>query len=181
MKKFLTSVIAGASVIFTPGSAIAGNTYEDHVDLFNALNEVGIITSINSKLHCRSGVDGKYNTRSGMLIVCQDNGVPGGPQVTWTLNDLDTLRHESHHVVQDCNEGTIADGLTDNLFYEEQELIEFISKSSLTTEQLKNLMESLKNDGLSYTSIMIEVEAYIVAKDVDASTIASKVREFCTL
>jgi hypothetical protein len=116
-----------------------------------------------------------------MLIVCQDNGVPGGPQVTWTLNDLDTLRHESHHVVQDCNEGTIADGLTDNLFYEEQELIEFISKSSLTTEQLKNLMESLKNDGLSYTSIMIEVEAYIVAKDIEASSIANKVREFCTL
>lgn len=180
MKKFLTSVIAGASLIFTPGSAIAGNTYEDHVDLFNALNEVGIIVSINSKLHCRSGVDGMYNTRSGMLIVCQDNGVPGGPQVTWTENDLDTLRHEAHHVVQDCNEGTIADGLMDNLFYEEQELIDFISKSSLSAEDLKDLISSLEKDGLSSRSILIEVEAYIVAKDIEASSIANKVREFCT-
>jgi hypothetical protein len=180
MKKFLTSVIAGASVIFTPGSALADNTYEDHVDLFNALNEVGIIVSINSKLHCRSGVDGLYNTRSGMLIVCQDNGVTGGPQVTWTENDLDTLRHEAHHVVQDCNEGTIADGLMDNLFHEEQELIDFISRSSLSAEDVKDLISSLEKDGLSSRSILIEVEAYIVAKDIDASTIASKVREFCS-
>ena len=180
MKKFLTSVIAGASVIFTPGSALAGNTYEDHVDLFNALNGVGIIVSINSKLHCRSGIDGSYHTRTGMLIVCQDNGVAGGPQVTWTENDLDTLRHEAHHVVQDCNEGTIADGLMDNLFYEEQELIDFIAESSLSAEDLKNLISSLEEDGLSSPSILIEVEAYIVAKDIEASSIANKVREFCT-
>jgi len=180
MKKFLTSVIAGASVIFTPGSAIAGNTYEDHLDLFNALNEVGIITSINSRLHCSPGVDGMYHTRAGILVICQDNGVTGGPQVTWTENDLDTLRHESHHVVQDCNEGTIADGLMDNLFYEEQELIDFISKSSLSAEDLKDLISSLEKDGLSSRSILIEVEAYIVAKDIEASSIANKVREFCT-
>ncbi len=180
MKKFLTSVIAGASVIFTPGSAIAGNTYEDHVDLFNALNEVGIITSINSKLHCNSGTDGLYHTRAGMLIICQDNGVAGGPQVTWTENDLDTLRHESHHVVQDCNEGTIADGLIDNLFYEEQELIDFISGSSFSAEEVKNLVSVLEKDGLSPSSILIELEAYVVARDIQASTIADKVREFCT-
>ena len=180
MKKFLTSVLAGASLIFTPGSAIAGNTYEDHVDLFNALNEVGVITKINSKLHCSPGVDGLYHTKAGILIICQDNGVAGGPQVTWTENDLDTLRHEAHHVVQDCNEGTIADGLMDNLFYEEQELIDFISTSSLTAEQVKSLIKSLENDGLSSTAVLIELEAYIVAKDIEASSIANKVREFCS-
>ena len=115
-----------------------------------------------------------------MLIVCQDNGVAGGPQVTWTENDLDTLRHESHHVVQDCNEGTIADGLIDNLFYEEQELIDFISGSSLSAEEVKNLVSVLEKDGLSPSSILIELEAYVVARDIDASTIADKVREFCT-
>ena len=180
MKKFLTSVLAGASLIFTPGSAIAGNTYEDHVDLFNALNEVGVITNINSKLHCSPEVDGLYHTKAGILIICQDNGVAGGPQVTWTENDLDTLRHEAHHVVQDCNEGTIADGLMDNLFYEEQELIDFISTSSLTAEQVKSLIKSLENDGLSSTAVLIELEAYIVAKDIEASSIANKVREFCS-
>lgn len=180
MKKFLTSVIAGASVVFTPGSAIASNTYEDHVDLFNALNGVGIIVSINPKLHCRSGIDGSYHTKAGILVICQDNGVAGGPQVTWTENDLDTLRHESHHVVQDCNEGTIADGLMDNLFHEEQELIDFISKSSLSTEDLKKLVSVLEKDGLSSHSILIELEAYVVARDIEASSIADKVREFCT-
>ncbi len=180
MKKFLTSVIAGASIIFTPGSALAGNTYEDHVDLFNALNEVGVITSINSKLHCSSEVDGSYHTRAGILVICQDNGVAGGPQVTWTENDLDTLRHEAHHVVQDCNEGTIADGLMDNFFHEEQDLIDFISESSLSSDQLKSLVQTLENDGLSTTAILIELEAYIVAKDIEASSIANKVREFCS-
>ena len=180
MKKFLTSVLAGASVVLTSTPALAGNTYEDHVDLFNALNEVGVITSINSKLHCSPEVDGMYHTKAGILVICQDNGVAGGPQVTWTENDLDTLRHESHHVVQDCNEGTIADGLMDNLFHEEQDLIDFISKSSLTSDQLKKLVEVLEKDGLSSTAILIELEAYIVARDIHASNIASKVREFCS-
>ncbi len=180
MKKFLTSVLAGASVVLTSTPALAGNTYEDHVDLFNALNEVGIITSINNKIHCSPEVDGLYHTKAGILVVCQDNGVAGGPQVTWTENDLDTLRHEAHHVIQDCNEGTIADGLMDNLFYEEGALVDFISKSSLTTEQVKNLISVLEKDGLSARSIMIELEAYVVAKDIHASNIASKVREFCS-
>jgi hypothetical protein len=180
MKKFLTSVLAGASLIFTPGSAVAGNTYEDHVDLFNALNEVGVITNINSRIHCNPSVDGMYHTKAGILVICQDNGVAGGPQVNWTENDLDTLRHEAHHVVQDCNEGTIADGLMDNLFYEEQALIDFIANSSLSTDQLKSLVATLENDGLSATAILIELEAYIVAKDVEASSIANKVREFCS-
>lgn len=180
MKKFLTSVLAGASVVLTSTPALAGNTYEDHVDLFNALNEVGVITSINSKLHCSPEVDGLYHTKAGILVICQDNGVAGGPQVTWTENDLDTLRHEAHHVVQDCNEGTIADGLMDNLFHEEQDLIDFISKSSLTSDQLKKLVEVLEKDGLSSTAILIELEAYVVAKDIEASNIASKVREFCS-
>ena len=180
MKKFLTSVLAGASVVLTSTPALAGNTYEDHVDLFNALNEVGVITSINSKLHCSPEVDGLYHTKAGILVICQDNGVAGGPQVTWTENDLDTLRHEAHHVVQDCNEGTITDGLMDNLFHEEQDLIDFISKSSLTSDQLKKLVEVLEKDGLSSTAILIELEAYVVAKDIEASNIASKVREFCS-
>ena len=180
MKKFLTSVLAGASVVLTSTPALAGNTYEDHVDLFNALNEVGIVTSINSKIHCSPEVDGLYHTRAGILVICQDNGVAGGPQVNWTENDLDTLRHEAHHVVQDCNEGTIADGLMDNLFYEEDALINFLANSSLTSDQLERLIETLENDGLSAASILIELEAYAVARDVEASSIANKVREFCS-
>jgi hypothetical protein len=180
MKKFLTSILAGASVVLTSTPALAGNTYEDHVDLFNALNEVGIVTSINNRIHCSPGVDGLYHTKAGILVICQDNGVTGGPQVSWTENDLDTLRHEAHHVIQDCSEGTIADGLMDNLFYEEQDLIDFVSKSSFTTEQVKSLIKTLENDGLSASAILIELEAYVVAKDVEASSIANKVREFCT-
>ena len=34
--------------------------------------------------------------------------------VQWTENDLDTLRHEAMHVLQDCSAGRVGDGLLES-------------------------------------------------------------------
>ena len=114
-----------------------------------------------------------------MLVVCQDNSYAGGPQVEWTANDLDTLRHEAHHVVQDCALGTIGDDRFERLFNTEEDLIDFLSKSSYTPEQLSELVRVLVEDGLSQEDILMEVEAYVVAQDIDATSISNKLNEFC--
>ena len=179
MKKFLTSLLAGVSLTLTPGLAQAGNTYEDHVHLFDTLKTVGITPLINSS-HCSSGSDGLYHTTARILIVCQDNSTAGGPQVNWTENDLDTLRHEAHHVIQDCNEGVMGDGQLGLFFHDEDDLVEFVANSSFSVEQVESIVKMLRNDGLSARDILLELEAYTVAADIEASLIAEKLVEFCS-
>ena len=46
---------------------------------------------------------GWYWAAANELVVCQENKIKGSnAQVEWTEEDYDTLRHEAHHLVQDC-------------------------------------------------------------------------------
>ena len=180
MKKFLYSALAGLSALATATPSLAGNTYQDHVDLFNALQEVGVTIKLNHKGRCASGeTDGGYASDLAFMVICQDNAVAGGPQVDWTENDLDTLRHEAHHVVQDCNEGTLSDGELGVFFWEEGKLAEWLNMSSWSRSELVELSRMLREQGLSWDEVKIELEAYTVASDIPASSIAKKVRSFC--
>jgi hypothetical protein len=104
--------------------------------------------------------------------------VSHGKQEKWTANDLDTLRHEAHHVVQDCAAESLGDGILSTLFPED-ELVEFLKNSSVSLENLQGLYSMLEEQGLSDLKIQQEMEAYVVAEDVPASSIEQKVREFC--
>ena len=51
-------------------------------------------------------VCGMYSPTHRVLVVCQDDRYPiSTKEIEWTPNDYDTLRHESHHVLQDCLDG----------------------------------------------------------------------------
>ena len=180
MNKFLSTVLTSAvtAVTLTTSSAHAQNTFKDHETLYQTLQEVGVTVSVNSKLHCNGDNDGVYYPGIGMLVICQDNMVSHGKQEIWTVNDLDTLRHEAHHVVQDCAAESLGDGLLATLFPEDK-LVEFLKNSSVSLEGLKGLYVMLKEQGLSDLTIQQEMEAYVVAEDVPASSIEQKLREFC--
>jgi hypothetical protein len=178
MKKLILSLLSTVTIL-TPGVAKAENTYEDHVSLWNTLGKLGVVTVINNKIHCTGEYAGSYFPYSGLFVVCQENGISGGPQVEWTKNDLDTLRHEAHHVIQDCVDGSLGDGKSSTMFNHE-ELIEFGIKSSWTEKELSKLIDNLKGQDLSNNEILEEVEAYIVASDIPVTLIEKKVVEFCT-
>ena len=83
-------------------------------------------------------------------------------------------------MVQDCAAGGIGDGKFVNLFDDEESFVEFLTKSSFTPNQIRNLIFTLVEQGLDSDDIYIEVEAYVVANDIDAGSIANKVLEFCS-
>ena len=178
MKKFLLSVLTAASIL-TPGVAKAGNTPEDHLALWKSLQDVGVTTIYNHRAHCNDDVDGKYYIYSAMLVVCQDKMTTHLTEHSWTDNDFDTLRHEAHHVIQDCAHGTLADGETGPMFNDE-DLVDFLKASSFTELQLSQLYSMMKEDGLDAITIKEELEAYTVAKDIPAADIRSKLIEFCS-
>lgn len=180
MKKFLSTVLTSTVTIFalTASSAYAQNTFKDHEKLYQTLKEVGVIVKINSKLHCSGENDGVYYPHIGLLVICQDDMVSYGKQELWTVNDFNTLRHEAHHVVQDCAAESLGDGLLSTLFSED-ELVEFLKSSSVSLKNLQSLYDMLDAQGLSEFKIQQELEAYVVAQDVPASSIEQKIRQFC--
>tara|TARA_B100000029_G_C17318613_1_gene867171 strand:- start:1 stop:543 length:543 start_codon:yes stop_codon:yes gene_type:complete len=179
MKNLFTTIVASASILLSPSIANAGNSFSDHVNLFNTLKEVGVTPLINSA-HCKDGDYGLYHTTAQLLVVCQENRTANGDQVKWTLNDLDTLRHESHHVVQDCNNGKVGDGKFNLFFNSKKDFVEFMSKTQHESSEIKRLVKTLADNGLEGKDLLMELEAYIVAANVDALTIANKLKEFCT-
>ena len=178
MKRLFVSLLAAASIL-TPSVAKAQNTPEDHLDLWNSLQSLGVTTLYNHTLHCPEGIDGKYYIHSAVLVVCQDNMTSHLKEAMWTDNDFDTLRHEAHHVVQDCAHGSLGDGQTGPIF-DEKDLVRFLKASSFTEEQLAGLYGMMKQDGMDDLTIQEELEAFTVAKDIPAADIRSKLVEFCT-
>ena len=180
MKKFLISLFAATS-IFTPGVALAENEPEDHLKLWNTLQNIGVTTVYNHKLHCVPGgdVSGIYYYNAGYLVVCQDNMSHHLKEEKWTDNDFDTLRHEAHHVLQDCVYGTLADGEI-GLFFEGDEHYTFVGRSSMSEYEIGMLYDDLQSAGLDYDQIKQEIEAYVVARDIPASMIERKLKELCS-
>jgi len=178
MKKLFTTILASASILFSPSIANAGNSFDDHVNLFNTLKEVGVTPLINST-HCKDGDYGLYHTTAQLLVICQENRSNNSDQVKWTSGDLDTLRHESHHVVQDCNNGKVGDGKFNLFFNNKKDFFNFLKISKNSTNEIENLVNALGDEGLEGKDLLIELEAYIVAANVDALTIANKLKEFC--
>ena len=174
MNKIITAL---AATLMTAFPAVAGNTMNDHETLWNTLQDAGVKVVANAD-DCKDDFHGYYNRREVRLVVCQDNGRPGGAQVAWTANDLDTLRHEAHHVIQDCMLGGLGDMRSDTYFSHDR-LREFLTKSSLTANNMENIIKSYSEDGASEEVIIMELEAFAVASDVDASTIATAVSRYC--
>ena len=113
------------------------------------------------------------NGNTGIMI-CQDNGKDAGfeNQVDWTANDLDSLRHEAHHVVQDCLDGGKGDGELGPMF--EGDKLKHVVTSTLSTEKIEWIINKYdKEDHL------IELEAFAVAQAIGPEAIANAIEELC--
>ena len=175
----LGSLITLASLV-VPVPEVKADTHEEHQELWYTLQEVGIDTRVNMTGLCDDGeTDGAYFYMRSTLVVCQDNANTfGAKEVGWTPNDYDTLRHEAHHVVQDCLAGGLADGESALLFNDFDELKEFVH-SILTEEQVSGIISNYRESGAPDDVILRELEAFAVAAGVSAPNIAKAVSEVC--
>ena len=178
IKKALLATMAAAMLIPLP--AMADNSFAAHESLWNTIPTIGVSVQLNNPKYCRSGNDGVYSPRDKTIVICQDNATGRG-QVDWTENDLDTLRHEAQHIVQDCAAGGIGDGYMGRLFPTQDELIEFIHISGLSEDSIKSIIAHYSAAGLDEKGIWMELEAFATAYSVEASMIETKLIQFCSV
>ena len=119
MFKRILSAAALAAFSFAPIASATPTTPrgldDGHRALWSVLREHGVEAHVNPNQVCGDpsaefmGVY-FYAERADVpvLVVCQDNRIAWDEtEVTWTANDLDTLRHEAVHYLQDCINGDI--------------------------------------------------------------------------
>ena len=181
IKAALLALISSFTVGAMPAAARPNTgSFGEHVELFNAIHSYGVRVYINHPKYCDGRIDGSYISTLRVLNVCQDNGRPGGPEVDWTANDLDTLRHEAHHMIQDCAGAGHANGHLVHLFHERPQLLSFIDSVYSRAEQ-RQLMGSDSYAGHNGYRQLIELEAFATAAVIPADQIADKMNEVCSL
>ena len=175
----LASIVIGGTLVLTGSPARSDQTIEDHKVLWKSLNSVGVTTLLNEPTVCDRGSDGLYYSRATTLVVCQDNASKtSSEEVGWTDNDLDTFRHEAHHVLQDCLAGTLGDSETKLLFDTEESFEDFVS-ARLTRAQIISIINNYRIQGAPEDVIIKEIEAFAVARSVSPLVIADAIDNSC--
>tara|TARA_B100000900_G_scaffold17353_1_gene13697 strand:+ start:2415 stop:2984 length:570 start_codon:yes stop_codon:yes gene_type:complete len=173
----VATTLVGATLLFTP--SIKAETHEDHLTLWDALEENGIVVIINEPEFCNEeDIDGFYIPNANVLGICQDGRkILTNSEVEWTSNDYDTLRHEAQHAVQDCLSGK-DNGQSRLLFQDKDKFMHFIT-NTLKAEHIENIIDTYRQRGASDEIIRMELEAFAVASLNNPLSIANGVNELC--
>tara|TARA_B100001063_G_C16555500_1_gene448264 strand:+ start:135 stop:680 length:546 start_codon:yes stop_codon:yes gene_type:complete len=173
----VASVLAGATLLLSP--SVKAETHEDHLTLWDTLEENGIQVVINDPSICNEDdINGFYIPSLNVLGVCQDNRkILTSTEVEWTPNDYDTLRHEAQHAVQDCISG-LDNGDSELLFDNKEKFMKFVT-GALTAQQIEMIFEMYSERGASDEVILMELEAFAVAAMNNPLTIVDGVNLLC--
>ena len=186
MFKTITTTLTALVMTASPSMAesietIKGYRHLDrgHNELVQSILDTGISTQLNVGSNCRGGADGTYYPTRRILSVCQDNAPrPHWGEVRWTANDLDTLRHEAHHIVQDCAADGRIGGKIGPMFQDETKFWSFV-KRGLSKTKGEWIVKNYSAKGADEVTVLMELEAFAVADNVAPTVIAASVRKYC--
>ena len=188
-KKVLLSVMTLGLLSTSP--VLALDPPPGHGQLIDTLRAHGVYVEINPNEVCDATKTEKsmhgvytYSERHStpLMGICQDYG-GNGEQTIWTENDLDTLRHETIHYIQDCINGSVDGELAplydgpggySNIEYGIKDIIGVIGP-----EQAQAIITRYEAAGASPEIIQLELEAFYLAKSQTAETIATVVDAKC--
>ena len=178
----LMAVGAMAASVILPAEAKQGSYRNDnspyfqaHVELARTIEQTGIDFQLNPP-ECGDNPNtyGWYYSAGKQLVVCQVNAKTyNWGEYPWTSEDLDTLRHEAHHLVQDCAVDRSLNGQLHALYERPDEVI----KNELEPRYIMQIVEAYKDTGDYHT--FMELEAFAVAHMDDAPEQIRDIQNYC--
>lgn len=178
MNKALLSVFTVAAT-FLSSTPVYANT--SHVRLVKTIDDLGVAIRVNEYKDCAPEVNdgqqyyGWYSGARGELIVCQEQAIRTkgwGKVYNFTAEDLDTLRHEAHHMVQDCMDKRM-DGLLDVVYTEPVDL----GLRVLGRDGVMNVVRAYNDE--SNDRQILEIEAFAVAAMNDPEEQIRDIKTYC--
>ena len=154
----------------------------EHQQLWNAVESVGVEIRVNENKDCNPKLNngrrffGWYHGPARSLVICQEvalrNNTFGQGQGKWSEEDLDTLRHEAHHMVQDCRDNELNQEL-DAVYTKPVVLaLEVLGKV-----RAQSIVESYSD--ISEHRQVMELEAFAVAEINDPLDQVADIKNYC--
>ena len=173
MNKAFTTLLLAAMSMASP--AWARSSHSAHVALSKAVQKAGIDVYVNHKICDEHNSYGMYIPAHNAIVVCQENRVKGSRNVVaWTEEDYDTLRHEVHHVVQDCMDDSY-NGILSAVYKDPIGLgYEVMGKTK--THRIAALYD---DNGASDHIQVMEIEAFSVAAMNDPYEQIGDIQRYC--
>jgi len=162
-----TATIVGNAVSAAPIPA-------GHVRLVQSLRDAGYSVVVNHETCDRDDVKYGFYYR-GNIVICQTNVAKGTRSINhdWNSEDLDTLRHEAHHAIQDCMDGRNFDGELSQVY---DDPFTF-ARNIIGVDGIRAVRSAYSDE--DYATQVLEVEAFAVAADNDTNEQVSDVYRFC--
>ena len=152
--------------------AEAKSNYNHHITLGDTVRSTGINFKINPSECWQKSAMGWYWAAQNEMVICQENKTTAGYEVTWTEEDLDTLRHEAQHLIQDCMDGSRQGAL--GAVYKDPI---GLAKDVLGTDVIAGVL-SAYSDSSDHIKVM-ELEAFSVAAMNDPIEQSNDIQKFC--
>jgi len=187
MLKRLASALLASVAIGAPALAAPASLDRSHQHLWTSLERQNVQLFINPDYVCGSedGLAGAYFYANShevpVIVICQDNRT-GEEEVAWTENDLDTLRHEAVHYLQDCIDGDV--GMTMDPYHDgdgwapgTDTHLDVIR--ALGYENALRIETVYRERGADDLTVRLEHEAFLIARDAEAGDIGETINQFC--
>jgi len=177
MKSLLSTVSSLSAVLLSflqPAFANVpfDNLPNEYKPLYSAINGAGVELKFSDSHQTCKGSEGLYLRDKAIILVCS-SGFPN-----WSPNSLDTLRHEAHHVLQDCRAG---DGVGGNigLFFSSIADLQAFIHSSLSMPKIDQIVNSYTAVNTPPRVILLELEAFAAANTVGPLKTAKAISNLC--
>ena len=173
MNKFTTVTLSALTACMTLApSAMAKSNYVDHIQLGQTVRSTGIQLKINPSECWEKNALGWYWAYGNEMTICQQNKRRVNEEVRWTEEDLDTLRHEAQHLIQDCTDGT-RQGALDAVYKDPIGL----AKKVLGDRGIRSIIAAYPD--ASKHVIVMELEAFSVAAINDPLDQVKDIQHYC--
>ena len=177
MFRALTAALT-LTTLATP--AVAQSHPQHHIELWRAVERVGVEIRVNQSKDCDPRITGVkvfgwYSGITREMVVCQEYALETGQfntMHTWTEEDFDTLRHEAHHLTQDCMDNSLNAEL-DSVY--DQPIA--LALKVLGRRKAERVVELYEERG-KHIQVM-ELEAFSVAQLNDPLEQVSDLQRFC--
>ena len=177
MKAFFSTLLASMAIA---GPVLAAPLPADHQLFVDTMVRDGVTFVVNEPAQACYGnknMNGAYVVFEGdrYLVVCQDNRTTSDV-TNWTANDLDTIRHEGFHIIQDCMAGTKTDTLFDTVLTDQSVVID-----ALGVEQAMDIMRTYADvyEKDRHGDIKYEIEAFYAAEHYSATELNDMYNKYC--